>query len=71
MDEHFAALVFGDATSCFDGGALGAQDLRGVGCSSGFDCPALRVWDDVLVSLHWIFLLSTLFFAHKMWQVKK
>lgn len=67
MDEHFASLVFGDSASGFDGGALGVQDLRGVDCTGGFDCPPLRVWDDVLVPFHWMLLLSILLFAHKMW----
>jgi hypothetical protein len=67
VDEHFASLVSGDSPRGFDGGSLSAQNLRGVGCTGGFDCPTLRVWDDVLVSFHWIKVLSILHFAHKMW----
>jgi hypothetical protein len=66
MDEHFAALVFGDSTGGFDGGALGACYFGGVACTGGFDCPTLRVWDDVLVSFHWLLFLLILLFAHKM-----
>jgi hypothetical protein len=62
MDEHFAALVFGDSPGGFDGGSLSAQDLRGVGCTGGLDCPTLRVWDDVLVPFHWMRLLSIFVF---------
>lgn len=52
MDEHFTPLVDGDAACCLNCGALRSQHLGWGWCPGSFDCPALRVWNDVLISFH-------------------